>query len=222
MLRHGDELGHSPARQQQRLLPGQRAVLARPGARRRPFPNVLRRYRRLTPSASGLPAAQILRRTSHPQRRTVRHRVVPAGRDSLLRRDAAPAPRSRGEGAGRCSLADRHRTCVKFSSGYVPDPADDERAGVHKEVLSATALRAIPVTRHLRGLTGVCRGRTTVTTAAIRPGWGIAAFVSPPAWLSPPAGGSACPVSLATIADGRGLVINAGTKPGYRLPGISR
>ena len=47
MIRHGDELGHTQQRQQQRLLPGQRAVLARLGARGPGLPRLLRRPRRL-------------------------------------------------------------------------------------------------------------------------------------------------------------------------------
>ena len=70
-------------------------------------------------------------------------------------------------------------------------PADYERAGVSMEFLSATALRAIPVTGHFAG-----RRDYAV----------IAAYLMP----------------IDMIADKRGLVVNAGIKLGYRLPGMRK
>ena len=69
-----------PARQQQRLLPGQRDFLARLGARRPAIPGLLHRDCRLPPPAPGLPAPPLLLRAPHLRRRPVRHRLVPAGR----------------------------------------------------------------------------------------------------------------------------------------------
>ena len=69
-----------PGRQQQRLLPGQRDLLARLGARGPGLPRLLRRPRRVPPPAPGLPAAPVLRGRAHLRRRAVRHRLVPAGR----------------------------------------------------------------------------------------------------------------------------------------------
>ena len=58
-----------PARQQQRLLPGQRDLLARLGARGRGLPRLLRRPRRVPAPAPGVPAAPLLRGRAHPRRR---------------------------------------------------------------------------------------------------------------------------------------------------------
>ncbi len=71
-----------PAGQQQRLLPGQRAVLGRLGPRRG-REAALRLHRRAlqaAPRAPGLPPPPVLRRQRRPRRRVRarRHRVVPA------------------------------------------------------------------------------------------------------------------------------------------------
>jgi hypothetical protein len=69
-----------PGRQQQRLLPGQRALLARLGAPGPGLPGLLRRSRRFPEPAPGLLAAPVLRGRAHLRRRAVRHLMVPAGR----------------------------------------------------------------------------------------------------------------------------------------------
>ena len=79
MISHGDELGRTQQRQQQRLLPGQRAVLDRLGERRhrpdRVHPVGVRAARR----APGVPSAAVLQRTAGAAARSpraARHRVV--------------------------------------------------------------------------------------------------------------------------------------------------
>ncbi len=74
-----------PARQQQRLLPGQRAVLGRLGPRRRRRRDLLdftAAVVRAAPRAPGLPPAPVLRRQRRPRRRVRarRHRLVHARR----------------------------------------------------------------------------------------------------------------------------------------------
>ena len=55
-----------PGRQQQRLLPGQRDLLARLGERGHRVPRLLRRAHRLPAPPPGLPAAPLLRGRAHP------------------------------------------------------------------------------------------------------------------------------------------------------------
>ena len=114
MIRHGDELGHSQQRQQQRLLPGQRAVLAGLGARGRGLHRLLRRPRRLPAPAPGLLAAPLLRGRAHLRRRAVRHRLVPAGRRGddgrRLAGRASPSRSASSSTATRCPTRTRAAT----------------------------------------------------------------------------------------------------------------
>ena len=76
MILGGDELGRTQQRQQQRLLPGQRAVVARLGRRRRRLQGVVRAGRRAPTQPSGVPPPALVPGTTDPRHR--RPGVVPA------------------------------------------------------------------------------------------------------------------------------------------------
>ena len=103
----------APRRQQQRLLPGQRALLGRLGPRRgraRPA-RVHPAARRAAPRPPGVPPAPVLRRVGRPRRRerARRHRLVRAGRQ----------PHGRG-GLGATATA---RSMMVFLNGdAIPEP----------------------------------------------------------------------------------------------------
>ena len=85
MIAHGDELGRTQRRQQQRLLPGQRDLLGRLGpatTTRSELLDFTAAARPAAPRAPGLPPPPVLRRQRRPRRRerARRHRLVHARR----------------------------------------------------------------------------------------------------------------------------------------------
>ena len=85
MIRHGDELGRTQQRQQQRLLPGQRAHLDRLGRRRRRADRVHPLRVGAARRAPGVPPAAVLQR--------------PAGAPARRAEDCPTSPGSRPDGS---------------------------------------------------------------------------------------------------------------------------
>ena len=82
MLLGGDEIGRTQQRQQQRLLPGQRDLVVRLGARRPDAAAVHARPDPAPPAASGVPPPPLVPGPADPRHRGQRHRLVHARRDA--------------------------------------------------------------------------------------------------------------------------------------------
>ena len=96
MLLGGDEIGRTQQRQQQRLLPGQRDLLVRLGARRPGAAAVHAPPDSAAAAPSGVLPPPLVPGTADPRHRGQRHRLVHAGRQRDDRRGlAAPASPSR-------------------------------------------------------------------------------------------------------------------------------
>ena len=92
--------GADAARQQQRVLPGQRAVMARLGSRRHRAAGVRARVDHVPPPARGVPPAPLVPGAGDPRRGAARHRVVQARQARRCpKRTGARGSRSRS----RCS-----------------------------------------------------------------------------------------------------------------------
>ena len=147
MLLHGDELGRTPGRQQQRLLPGQRAHLDRLGRRRRGPARVHQEGHQAPHRPPDVPPSPVLPRppgAPGPGRPGARHRLADPGRRAddrrglgrRLREVAGRLPQRRRHPGDRRARRGRHddHFYLAFNASHEPIeftlPSDDYAAAL--------------------------------------------------------------------------------------------